>query len=238
MLKLLDHGSIKLSEYMGSDLSISHNARVLDLDPWRGKDDVKLINYLMNNNHNTPFEAVSFNFYVKAPIFVIRQWHRHRTWSYNERSARYEELPEEFYVPEPHMIGTQSKKNHQSRIIDGTQDTNVGSVGQAGKMRRHNEDAFSLYRELLADGVPRELARTVLPFATYTVMYAKVNLHNLFGFLSERMSEHAQYEIRVYAEAMFDLIAPIVPVAAMAFWVHRLERRAVDFDIKYGNPPE
>lgn len=232
-IEVLDHGYVTLDDHMGSDLSIVRNARVIEDAEWRGNADVKLIDYLMKNRHTSPFEVPTFNFFVKAPIFVFRQWHRHRTWAYNERSARYEELPEEFYVPRPEHIGTQSKSNHQSRdMTSGVGDAWVDVRNKrVGQMKAHNEAAFLQYKKLLADGVPRELARSVLPFATYSVMFAKTDLHNLFHFLSLRMSEHAQYEIRVYADAIFELIKPIVPHAARAFWVHTLKRDPEQFDV-------
>ena len=217
MKNVLDHGFIRLTNYMGNDLSIVRNARVSHNAEWRtgedeGKDE-KLINYLYHNKHNTPFESVVFTFEVKAPIFVFRQWHRHRTWSYNEVSARYTELPEEFYVPDPALIGTQSSTNHQSRDIE----TTLGGRRFADIMLTSNRRSFRDYKQLLECGVPRELARSILPVATYSHMFATVNLHNLFNFLNERISAHAQYEIRVYAEAMLELIRPIVPVAVAAW---------------------
>lgn len=217
-INVLDHGLVRLVDSMGNDLSISRNARVSYNAEWRaGEDegsDTRLINYLYNNGHTTPFESVTLTFEVKAPIFVIRQWHRHRTQSYNEVSARYTELPEEFYIPEPHLVGVQNKDNKQMR------DLNSGGIHAyfwCEEMRAQNELAFALYRRMLEEGVPRELARSILPVGTYTHMFATMNLHNLFGFLRERLHPHAQYEIRVYAEAMLELIRPIVPVAVTAF---------------------
>ena len=227
-IKVLDHGYIGLVDSMGGDLAIVRNARVSYDAEWRaGEDkgsDSRLINYLYKNGHNTPFEAVTLTFDVKAPIFVFRQWHRHRTQSFNELSARYRELPEEFYIPEPHLVGTQNKNNKQMRDPLTPEEysklapTNRHSIEHLlGKMRLQNKDAFSLYRSLLAEGTPRELARSVLPVSTYSHMFATVNLHNLFRFLSERLHPHAQYEIRVYAEAMLELIRPVAPVAVAAF---------------------
>jgi len=221
-IKVLDHGLVRLVDHMGNDLSIVRNARVSYDAAWRAgenKDsDTRLINYLYKNGHNTPFEAVTFTFEVKAPIFVFRQWHRHRTQSYNEVSARYKELPEEFYVPEPEKITHQSSDNKQMRT-----DQPVQHAIQAMQMiRLQNKKAFETYHELLQLGVARELARSVLPVGTYSHMFATVNLHNLFKFMQERLHDHAQYEIRVYAKAMLDLITPIVPVATKAFMVHTL----------------
>lgn len=221
---LLDHGFIRLVDYMGSDLSIVRNARVSYDAQWRaGEDtgsDARLINYLYNNGHNTPFESVTFTFDVKAPIFVLRQWMRHRTWAFNELSARYRELPAEFYVPDPAHIGTQSKDNKQMRNIGNQTSTNKNKAS-AILIRQHCTSAFNRYQELLSRGVPRELARSVLPVATYSHMFGTVNLNNLFKFINERMHPHAQYEIRVYAAAMLELIRPIVPVAVQAFEAKR-----------------
>lgn len=228
MKKVLDHGFVRLVDSMGSDLSVVRNARVSYDADWRaGEDknsDTRLINYLYKNNHNTPFESVTFTFDIKAPIFVLRQWHRHRTQSYNEVSARYKELPEEFYVPEPHLLGKQNNDNKQMR------DTlTVEEFAQLPRMQQQiaincvrsielqNKDAFKAYKTLIARGVPRELARSILPMGTYSHMFATMNLHNLFKFLNERLHPHAQYEIRVYAEAMLELIKPIVPVCVDAF---------------------
>ena len=216
-IKVLDHGFVRLVDHMGSDLSIVRNARVSYDAEWRAGEDTgsdsRLINYLLSNRHTTPFEAVKFTFDVKAPIFVFRQWHRHRTWSFNELSARYKELPEEFYVPELDQITTQHTSNKQMR----TDEQNPHAFYLAKKMEANNRVAFALYREMIADGCPRELARTVLPLATYSHMFATIDLHNLFGFLRLRDHDHAQYEIRVYAQAMLQLIEPIVPCAVKAF---------------------
>lgn len=216
-INVLDHGFVRLIDSMGSDLSIVRSARVSYDAEWRtGEDegkDAKLINYLMRNKHTSPFESVTFTFEVKAPIFVFRQWHRHRTWSFNEVSARYSELPEEFYVPELDQITTQSASNKQMRTDE--QHPRAAVLSRAIEMA--NEDAFEVYRELLNQGCPRELARTVLPVGTYSHMFATVDLHNLFHFLRLRLHDHSQYEIRVYAEAMLKLIEPIVPVSVAAF---------------------
>jgi flavin-dependent thymidylate synthase len=367
---------------MGDDVSIVRNARVSYDAEWRaGSDkgsDQRLINYLYRNGHNTPFEAVTFTFDVKAPIFVFRQWHRHRTqclsgdtklkfagscdgepywvsikeiynrwdnsestvlemelyciednsnitttniidcwksgekevyliksecgseikaskdhrflttqgWSrleelqegneiltigelypgtdgvktlkihsvepvgvemtydievshqdsnfiannfcthnsYNELSARYRELPEEYYIPKPHLVGKQNKDNKQMR--DPMTEEEYKELPEVERnriedwltaMSNENSNSFLLYKQMINDGVPRELARSVLPLSTYSHMFATMNLNNLFKFLSERLHQHAQYEIRVYARAMLELIEPIVPVAVGAF---------------------
>lgn len=218
MISVLDHGFVRLVDSMGSDLSIARAARVSYDAAWRaGEDsgsDAKLINYLWRNKHTSPFEAVEFQFEVYAPIFVFRQWHRHRTWSFNELSGRYRELPEVFYVPTPDKIGQQSTTSKQAR------DLTAGPSGRSGEvdaLRSICEGAFRAYRDLLQAGWPRELARMVLPLNTYSHMFAKVDLRNLFSFLSLRTNEHAQYEIRVYAEATLTLARTVAPVAIAAW---------------------
>lgn len=223
-IDVLDHGFVRLIDSMGSDLAISRAARVSYDSPPRA-EDAKLIDYLWKNKHTTPFEAVTITFEVKAPIFVFRQWHRHRTWSYNELSARYRELPEEYYLPAPEMIGKQSTSNKQMRVETEVTDNHKVIVaiidGQA-------KQAFKAYRELLSYECPREIARSVLPVTTYSHMFCTVDLLNLFRFLTLRTHEHAQYEIRVYAEAMLQLIEPIVPQAVAAFKKYNVGSMADD----------
>lgn len=224
MIKVLNRGHVRLVEHMGSDLSIVRNARVSYDAEWRTGDDegkdAKLIDYLVRNRHTSPLESVQFTFDVKAPIFVFRQWHRHRTWSFNEISARYSELPEEYYVPEISQITGQSASNKQMRTdtihpeADYFQQLIVDQC----------YESFKSYQELLTKGCPRELARGVLPMNTYSHMFATVDLHNLMHFLKLRLHSHSQYEIRVYAQAMLDLIEPIVPVTVAALRKHVLEQ--------------
>lgn len=220
-LDVLDHGYVRLVDHMGDDLSIVRNARNSYDAAWRtGVDkgsDHNLINYLMRNRHTTPFEAVQFTFEVKAPLFVFRQWHRHRTWTYNEVSARYTELPEEFYIPKPEHIGTQSVHNKQVRDILPVYTDYTNELVDYEVICR---SAFTTYHKLLSSGWPRELARMCLPLSTYSRMFASVDLHNLLHFLHLRLHPHAQYEIRVYAEALLSLITPVVPVAVEAWKEH------------------
>lgn len=215
--KVLDHGLVALVESMGSDLSIIRNARVSYDAEWRtGEDagkDAKLINYLVKNHHTSPLESVTFTFEVKAPIFVLRQWHRHRTWNYNEISARYAELPEEFYVPENEQITTQSPSNKQMRTIEEHPYAN----GNRLFIEQTNQASFAAYKEMIANGIPRELARTVLPVGTYSHMFATVNLANLMKFVKLRSHSHAQYEIRVYSDAMLELAKSVCPIAVQAY---------------------
>jgi thymidylate synthase (FAD) len=221
-IKVLNHGLVRLVEHMGSDLSIVRSARVSYDAEWRAGDDegkdAKLIDYLIRNHHTSPLECVQFTFEVKAPIFVFRQWHRHRTWSFNEVSARYSELPEEFYTPEISQITTQSASNKQMRTDEVHPDADL----YQGLISLSCEHSFKVYKEMLACGVPRELARGVLPVNTFSHMFATVDLHNLAHFLRLRLHSHSQYEIRVYAQAMLELIEPIVPVAVAALRKHVL----------------
>lgn len=217
VINVLNGGFVRLVDSMGDDLSIVRAARVSYNADWRegeeeGKD-AKLINYLMKNKHTSPFESVVFTFEVKAPIFVFRQWHRHRTWSINEISARYTELDEGYYVPQIDKITTQSTSNKQMRTNEQHPDAHwMRDIIEAQCFQ-----AFAVYRTLIKEGCPRELARSVLPVAAYSRMFATVNLLNLFKFISLRSHEHAQYEIRVYSDAMLELIEPIVPIAVNAF---------------------
>lgn len=227
-IDVLDHGYVRLVDSMGSDLSVVRAARVSYDAAWRAGDDQgsdhRLIHYLWKNHHTTPFEAVSFTFEIKAPIFVFRQWHRHRTWSYNELSARYRELPEEYYLPHPEHIGQQSASSKQAREITHLEKNDLVARGvQVEEAKRMMQMSFAMYKTLLEAGWPKELARSVLPVATYSHMFATVNLLNLLKFLTLRCHSHAQYEIRVYAEAMRELIRPIVPVSVAAWEAGRGE---------------
>jgi thymidylate synthase (FAD) len=215
-IKVLNHGLVRLIDSMGSDLSIVRSARVSYDAEWRaGADegkDAKLIDYLIKNHHTSPLECAQFTFEVKAPIFVFRQWHRHRTWSFNEVSARYSELPEEFYIPEMSQITTQSASNKQMR----TDEVHPNADYFQQLIDDQCAESFKSYREMIKGGCPRELARGVLPVNTFSHMFATVDLHNLAHFLRLRLHSHSQYEIRVYAQAMLELIEPIVPVAVAA----------------------
>lgn len=252
MIKVLDHGFARLVSYMqpvpqdidetagwndtrtrhaqpegwSGDLEIVRNARVSYDADWRTGDDdgkdARLINRMMEGKHSSPFEAMVFTFEIKAPIFVFRQWHRHRTWSYNEVSARYTEIPDDFYVPKPEHIGVQSKTDKQMRDLLSAAENITGFIPtvahDACSLIKHNcEQSFKSYKAMLNAGVPRELARGILPLNTYSRMFATVDLHNLFHFLRLRLDSHAQYEIRVYAEALLELVTPICPVAVGAF---------------------
>lgn len=220
-IDILNGGYVRLVDHMGGDLSVVRSARVSYDAGWRPPEidevigkDVKLIHYLMKNHHTSPFESVVFTFEVKAPIFVFRQWHRHRTWSYNEVSARYTELDMGFYIPALDQITTQSVNNKQQRTKEQHPEAQWIQIQMYQSITR----SYRTYLRLLKKGTPRELARIVLPVAMYSKMFATVNLHNLLNnFIVLRDHDHAQHEVRVYASAMKELIKPIVPVTAAAF---------------------
>jgi len=213
-VQCLDHGYVRLVDSMGSDLSIVRAARVSYDADWRtGEDegkDKKLIDYMLKNHHTSPFESVTFTFEIKCPIFIARQWHRHRTWAYNEVSARYTELPEEFYVPQPEHIGAQSNENKQARVMS-VEGIDLHAEEMAGVISMQCRMAFETYHKLLSEGVPRELARSVLPVATYTRFFGTVNLHNLMHFIGLRLHKHAQWEIQQYAKALAHFVGEVCP---------------------------
>jgi thymidylate synthase (FAD) len=207
---------------MGSDVSIVRSARVSYDAEWRAgedeKSDKRLIKYLWNHHHTTPFEAATLTFEVMAPIFVFRQWHRHRTQSYNELSGRYRELPAVFYVPEVDVVGIQSSSNKQGR------DTTVNNeellrtrAEEIAVYKSDCEAAFRQYQARLESGWPKELARLGLPVSTYSHMFTTMNLLNCLKFLTLRADSHAQYEVRVYANAMIELLQPHFPVTMQVF---------------------
>ena len=209
----LDHGFVRLIDYMGSDESIVQAARVsYGKGTKQIHQDRGLIRYLMRHQHTTPFEMVEFKFHCKLPIFVARQWIRHRTASVNEYSLRYSEAPNEFYLPEPDVIRLQSTTNRQGRsdeTVPPELQEKVLSI-----LKRHTQRLWEDYQELEHLEIARELARISLPVSLYTEWYWKINLHNLLHFLKLRLDPTAQYEIRVYAEA----IAEIVKIAAPLTW--------------------
>lgn len=215
-IHVLDHGYVRLANHMGDDSSIvrsarvSYNAHNSDKDEIR---DTKLISYLMRNGHNTPFESVAVTLEVKAPIFVIRQWMRHRTMSYNEVSARYTELEGDYYLPRPEHIGFQDKENKQKRVLGPNENSEAILRAYKANMEMAKKD----YEFLLDETCPRELARAVIPTAFYSKMIVTANLNNWFRFLRERLHASTQYETRMYATAAMELIRPIAPVACEAF---------------------
>lgn len=221
-LPVLDHGFVEVVDLMGDDSSIVQAARVSTGQGIKTPEqDAKLISYLMENGHTSPFEAVTIKVHVKAPIFVARQWMRHRTWSYNEISARYTELPEEFYVPKIDSLREQSQTNRQG---GGKTLAPAQAHGARLFLNETYEKSYLAYKTLLELGVSREQARMVLPVGLYTEFYGTVNLHNLFHFLKLRLDPHAQWEIRQYAEALLTIARDIAPVATEAFDKYVLQK--------------
>ncbi len=214
--RCLDKGFVRLIDYMGNDDSIVQAARVsYGSGTKRVHEDRGLIRYLMRHQHTTPFEMVEFKFHVKLPIFVARQWIRHRTANVNEYSGRYSEMKDEFYTPEEQFLRKQSLTNKQGRSEEGFQTEEAQAI--ISSFADLADNSYKQYEELLEKGVAREIARIVLPVSNYTEWYWKIDLHNLFHFLRLRLDAHAQYEIRVYAEAMAEIAKQIVPVAYEAF---------------------
>lgn len=215
-IPVLDCGFVRLVDYMGGDASIVQAARVsYGAGTKTVREDRGLINYLMRHRHTTPFEMVELKFHVKLPIFVARQWIRHRTANVNEQSLRYSVMPDEFYVPQPEEVGIQSRSNRQGRSVEDVPEALRRHVVDV--LRSCPEAAYPLYEELIEAGVARELARICLPVSAYTEWYWKINLHNLFHFLSLRADPHAQYEIRMYALALSQCAKAVAPNAYAAF---------------------
>ncbi len=223
-IKVLDHGFVRLVDYLGGDARIVQAARVSYGDGTKTvREDAALIDYLLRNRHTSPFEQVIFTFHVKMPIFVARQWIRHRTARLNEISGRYSVMRDEFYVPGPAEVRRQSKTNRQggdATEVPAELRERVIALLTAGQERIYDE-----YEELLEDDVARELARINLPLSLYTEMYWQIDLNNLFHFLRLRMDWHAQYEIRVYGDAMAQVAQAVCPLAYQAFEEHVLHGR-------------
>lgn len=216
---VLDHGFVGLVDHMGSDNAIVQAARVsYGAGTKQVQDDRNLIRYLMRHEHTTPFEMCEVKFHIKLPIFVMRQLVRHRTASMNEYSARYSVLTDEFYIPEFEQIQKQSTTNKQGREESAWGFEEKRSVQHAFQRSFHN--AYKEYASLLGkedDGLARELARSVLPVGGYTELYWKANLKNFLHMARLRMDPHAQWEIREFAGAMYDLVKPLFPEACSAF---------------------
>jgi thymidylate synthase (FAD) len=212
----LDKGFVRLIDVMGDDNAIVQAARVsYGSGTKKVHEDRGLIRYLMRHLHTTPFEMVEFKFHMKLPIFVARQWIRHRTANVNEYSGRYSEMKDEFYVPAPEQIRAQSAINKQGRADESFAPEESDRV--RSMMRTTQEHLYSEYQELLDTSLAREIARINLPVSNYTEWYWKIDLHNLFHFLRLRIDSHAQYEIRVYGEAMAQIVKAAVPLAYEAF---------------------
>lgn len=232
-LPVLDQGFIRVIDYMGDDAAIVQAARV---SYGRGTKQVSndrgLINYLMRHRHTSPFEMCEIKLHIKLPIFIARQWIRHRTANVNEYSARYSVLEEAFYTPAPEHLATQSQTNRQGRaaVIEGSEASDA-----LDRINTHSRDSYELYLDLLNEGrdgqvkhpkkqgLARELARMTLPLNTYTEWYWKIDLHNLLHFSALRADSHAQYEIRAYADVLLDILRRWVPLTYDAFIDYRHE---------------
>ncbi|MBI1775707.1 MAG: FAD-dependent thymidylate synthase [Proteobacteria bacterium] len=232
-IPVLDHGFIRVIDYMGDDAAVVQAARVsYGRGTRKVSEDKALIAYLLRHRHSTPFEMCEIKYHVKLPIFVARQWIRHRTANVNEYSARYSILDREFYVPAPEHLGAQSEVNRQGRgtTLEGAEAREV-----LGLLREDAERAYDHYRHMLniddagqvldpgRQGLARELARMNLPLNFYTQWYWKIDLYNLMHFLALRADPHAQYEIRAYAETMLETVKRWVPWTFEAFEQHGLK---------------
>jgi thymidylate synthase (FAD) len=231
-MPVLDHGFVRVIDYMGDDAAIVQAARVsYGRGTRKVSDDRVLIRYLMRHFHSTPFEMCEIKYHVKLPIFVARQWIRHRTANVNEYSARYSVLDKEFYVPAPEQLAAQSSSNRQGRgdVLTGDEAAQVLDLLREDAEKTYRDYAWMLNEgedgatiDPNRSGLARELARINLTLNTYTQWYWKTDLHNLMNFLRLRADAHAQYEIRVYADAMIETLDAWVPLAAEAFREYRL----------------
>ncbi len=231
-IEVLDHGFVRVIDYMGDDSSIVQSARVsYGKGTKKISNDKGLIKYLMRHRHSTPFEMCEIKFHIKLPIFIARQWIRHRTANVNEYSARYSILDKEFYIPSAENLAAQSAINNQGRG-DALTDDEASNVIQI--LKKDAEQTYSNYETLLNEnsggniidesksGIARELARMNLTLNTYTQWYWKIDLNNLLHFLALRADDHAQYEIRVYADIMLDIVKRWVPLTYAAFEDYRI----------------
>ena len=223
--EVLDHGFVRVIDYMGNDSSVVQSARVsYGHGTKQVNADKGLINYLMSHRHTTPFEMCEIKFHIKLPIFIARQWIRHRTANVNEYSARYSIMEDEFYIPKAENLAAQSVTNHQGRdedrILSPEEQRKVLDL-----LKRDSKNCYNSYLEMIDEdgaGLARELARMNLPVNCYTQWYWKLDLHNLLHFLSLRADSHAQYEIRQYASIMLDMVKKWVPLSYDAFVKYRM----------------
>ncbi|BDU63347.1 flavin-dependent thymidylate synthase (plasmid) [Candidatus Borrelia fainii] len=218
--KVLDKGFLRLVDYMGSDERIVNSARVSYRDSKAKRDNAGLIDYLVRNEHTSPLEQVVFTFHVKAPIFVARQWMRHRTSRINEVSGRYSLMREEFYVPCREDVKKQSITNKQGRSDEAVDDDIA--LSYLGGLDESYKISYKIYNDMIENDVSRELARITLPLGLYTEWYWQIDLNNLFHFIKLRSSRHAQKEIRAYANVLLDIVKLVVPLATASFNRHIL----------------
>ena len=210
-IPLLDHGFVKLMDFMGGDLAVVEAARVsFGKSATDEERDHKLLDFLLANRHETPFEHSVFKFHIKCPIFVARQWFRHRIASYNEISGRYSTMKEEFCLPS--QLRTQKARNYKYEMMEKADNDELRD-----KIAAFYQQAYSLYQELLSRGMAKEHARIVLPLSLYTQFYWTINARALMNFLSLRTDEHAQYEIRLFADAISIIFGEKMPWTREAF---------------------
>lgn len=220
---VLDHGFIRLVDYLGNDERIVQAARVsYGAGTKTVRMDKALIDYLLRHDHTSPFEQVVFTFHLKMPIFVARQWVRHRTARMNEISGRYSVMSEEFYVPADANIHLQNQENRQGRDETRPASPEVREAIRE-QMTEHNKTVYTNYQEMLSHDISRELARISLPLSLYTEFYWQIDLHNLFRFLRLRLDQHAQLEIREYAKVMARIVKTVTPWAYESFERHILK---------------
>lgn len=218
---VLDKGFVRLVDYLGGDQRIVQAARVSYGEGTKSfRQDAALIDYLLRNEHTSPFEQVTLTFHTKMPVFVARQWVRHRMARLNEISGRYSVMKDEFYVPDGNDVAGQSEDNKQGRLDEPLPPELQELVRE--KLASGQHEAYDTYEQLIDMGVARELARVNLPLSLYTEWYWQMDLHNLFRFLRLRMDEHAQTEIRAYATAIFEITEMVCPAACASFKTHLL----------------
>ena len=219
---VLDKGFVRLVDYLGNDERIALSARVSYGEGTKTRREISgLIDYLLRNEHTSPFEQVNFTFHLKMPIFVARQWMRHRTARINEISGRYSIMKDEFFVPEGGDIAEQSEDNKQGRAEDPVPEELQHSIQKT--LRENQEQLYASYQKLIKQGIAREIARINLPLSLYTEFYWQIDLHNLFHFLRLRLHAHAQLEIRRYAQSILSIIQLVCPIASAAFEEHFVE---------------
>jgi thymidylate synthase (FAD) len=220
-IRVLDKGFVRLVDYYGSDARIVQSARVsYGAGTKTVREDKMLIDYLWKNEHTSPFEQVVFTFHCKLPVFVARQWIRHRTARVNEVSGRYSVMKNEFYVPDMDVVCYQSKDNKQGRAVDEVPRELRGKV--LDTINAIHEFAYGKYEEMIEDGIAKELARISLPLSLYTEWYWQIDLKNLLHFSKLRMDHHAQYEIREYANVMAEAVKKVCPFVWESFEEHTL----------------
>lgn len=218
---VLDKGFVRLVDYLGGDDRIVQAARVSYGEGTKSyREDSALIDHLLRNEHTSPFEQVILTFHVKLPIFVARQWIRHRTARVNEVSGRYSVMKDEFYLPAPDAVALQSKDNRQGRAAQALPEEEAKA--RISCMEASQKAAYEEYASLVDSGIARELARIDLPLSLYTEWYWQIDLHNLFRFLQLRLDAHAQMEIRAYARVLLDIARAVAPAACSSFENHQL----------------